>query len=138
MASGGLRELIPTIARTAVVAGVDGIFMEVRTGRREQSSICITGHCSFELLCQPCNSPDAQHPCNTAVLGFAGARRPDLLASGWPHAVAAAELQVHIASIMCAICLEAVPLVREEAFPVSLLSGLLIASAGRSWRSCLP
>lgn len=29
VASGGLRELIPTIARTAVVAGVDGIFMEV-------------------------------------------------------------------------------------------------------------
>ena len=29
MASGGMRELIPTIARTAVVAGVDGIFMEV-------------------------------------------------------------------------------------------------------------
>ena len=30
MASGGLRELIPTIARTAVVCGVQGIFMEVR------------------------------------------------------------------------------------------------------------
>ena len=29
MASGGLRELIPTIARTAVAAGVDGLFMEV-------------------------------------------------------------------------------------------------------------
>ncbi len=29
MASGGLRELIPTIARTAVVCGVDGLFMEV-------------------------------------------------------------------------------------------------------------
>ena len=31
MASGGMRELIPTIARTAVAAGVDGIFMEVRS-----------------------------------------------------------------------------------------------------------
>ncbi|THU70827.1 hypothetical protein C4D60_Mb08t29090 [Musa balbisiana] len=29
VASGGLRELIPCIARTAVVVGVDGIFMEV-------------------------------------------------------------------------------------------------------------
>jgi 2-dehydro-3-deoxyphosphooctonate aldolase (KDO 8-P synthase) len=29
VASGGLRELIPTIARTAVVCGVDGLFMEV-------------------------------------------------------------------------------------------------------------
>lgn len=29
MASGGLRELIPTIARTAVASGIDGIFMEV-------------------------------------------------------------------------------------------------------------
>ncbi|KAK9808891.1 hypothetical protein WJX72_005891 [[Myrmecia] bisecta] len=29
VASGGLRELIPTIARTAVAVGVDGIFMEV-------------------------------------------------------------------------------------------------------------
>ena len=31
MASGGMRELIPTVARTAVAAGVDGIFMEVRS-----------------------------------------------------------------------------------------------------------
>lgn len=31
VASGGLRELIPTVARTAVAAGVDGIFMEVLT-----------------------------------------------------------------------------------------------------------
>ena len=30
VASGGMRELIPTVARTAVAAGVDGIFMEVR------------------------------------------------------------------------------------------------------------
>lgn len=30
VASGGLRELIPTVARTAVAVGVDGIFMEVR------------------------------------------------------------------------------------------------------------
>lgn len=29
MASGGLRELIPCIARTCVAVGVDGIFMEV-------------------------------------------------------------------------------------------------------------
>ncbi len=29
VASGGLRELIPTVARTAVAVGVDGIFMEV-------------------------------------------------------------------------------------------------------------
>ena len=29
VASGGLRELIPCIARTAVAVGVDGIFMEV-------------------------------------------------------------------------------------------------------------
>lgn len=29
VASGGLRELIPTVARTAVVCGVQGIFMEV-------------------------------------------------------------------------------------------------------------
>jgi hypothetical protein len=29
VASGGLRDLIPTIARTAVAVGVDGIFMEV-------------------------------------------------------------------------------------------------------------
>ena len=31
VASGGMRELIPTVARTAVAAGVDGIFMEVRS-----------------------------------------------------------------------------------------------------------
>ncbi|XP_020251144.1 2-dehydro-3-deoxyphosphooctonate aldolase 1-like [Asparagus officinalis] len=30
VASGGLRELIPCIARTSVVVGVDGLFMEVR------------------------------------------------------------------------------------------------------------
>lgn len=30
VASGGLRELIPTVARTAVAVGVDGIFLEVR------------------------------------------------------------------------------------------------------------
>lgn len=29
VASGGLRELIPTVARTAVAVGIDGIFMEV-------------------------------------------------------------------------------------------------------------
>ena len=29
VASGGMREMIPTIARTAVAVGVDGIFMEV-------------------------------------------------------------------------------------------------------------
>jgi Fe2+ transport system protein B len=29
VASGGLRDLIPCIARTAVAVGVDGIFMEV-------------------------------------------------------------------------------------------------------------
>nr|GFB70496.1 2-dehydro-3-deoxyphosphooctonate aldolase 1 [Tanacetum cinerariifolium] len=29
VASGGLRELIPCIARTAVAVGVDGLFMEV-------------------------------------------------------------------------------------------------------------
>ncbi|KDD75608.1 DAHP synthetase I [Helicosporidium sp. ATCC 50920] len=29
VASGGMRELIPTVARTAVVCGVEGIFMEV-------------------------------------------------------------------------------------------------------------
>lgn len=29
MASGGLREMIPTIARTAVAVGVEGLFMEV-------------------------------------------------------------------------------------------------------------
>jgi 3-deoxy-D-manno-octulosonic acid (KDO) 8-phosphate synthase len=29
VASGGLRELIPCIARTSVAVGVDGIFMEV-------------------------------------------------------------------------------------------------------------
>ena len=29
MASGGLRELIPCVARTCVAVGVDGIFMEV-------------------------------------------------------------------------------------------------------------
>lgn len=29
VARGGLRELIPCIARTAVAVGVDGIFMEV-------------------------------------------------------------------------------------------------------------
>lgn len=29
VASGGLRELIPCIGRTAVAVGVDGIFMEV-------------------------------------------------------------------------------------------------------------
>ena len=29
VASGGLRELIPTVARAAVACGVDGIFMEV-------------------------------------------------------------------------------------------------------------
>jgi len=31
VASGGLRELIPTVARTAVAVGVDGIFMEVHS-----------------------------------------------------------------------------------------------------------
>jgi 2-dehydro-3-deoxyphosphooctonate aldolase (KDO 8-P synthase) len=31
VASGGLRELIPCIARTSVAVGVDGIFMEVKT-----------------------------------------------------------------------------------------------------------
>ena len=31
MASGGMRDMIPTIARTAVVCGVDGIFMEVNS-----------------------------------------------------------------------------------------------------------
>lgn len=30
VASGGLRELIPCIARTSVAVGVDGIFMEVK------------------------------------------------------------------------------------------------------------
>lgn len=30
VASGGLRELIPCIARTAVAVGVDGLFMEVK------------------------------------------------------------------------------------------------------------
>ena len=30
VASGGLRELIPCIARTAVAVGVDGLFMEVQ------------------------------------------------------------------------------------------------------------
>jgi 2-dehydro-3-deoxyphosphooctonate aldolase (KDO 8-P synthase) len=30
VASGGLRELIPCIARTCVAVGVDGIFMEVK------------------------------------------------------------------------------------------------------------
>lgn len=34
VASGGLRELIPCIARTAVAVGVDGIFMEVHTESR--------------------------------------------------------------------------------------------------------
>ena len=29
VASGGLRELIPTVARTAVAVGIDGIFVEV-------------------------------------------------------------------------------------------------------------
>lgn len=29
VASGGLRDLIPTIARTCVATGLDGIFMEV-------------------------------------------------------------------------------------------------------------
>lgn len=29
VASGGLRELIPCVARTAVAVGVDGLFMEV-------------------------------------------------------------------------------------------------------------
>ena len=29
MASGGMRHMIPTIARTAVAVGIDGIFMEV-------------------------------------------------------------------------------------------------------------
>jgi len=33
VASGGLRELIPCIARTAVAVGVDGIFMEVWNSR---------------------------------------------------------------------------------------------------------
>ena len=31
VASGGMRDMIPTIARTAVVCGVDGIFMEVNS-----------------------------------------------------------------------------------------------------------
>jgi len=29
VASGGMREMIPTVARTAVAVGIDGIFMEV-------------------------------------------------------------------------------------------------------------
>ena len=53
MASGGLRELIPTIARTAVVVGVDGIFMEVRKGCREQSSNCIAVYCTLRARYQP-------------------------------------------------------------------------------------
>lgn len=29
VASGGMRHMIPTVARTAVAVGIDGIFMEV-------------------------------------------------------------------------------------------------------------
>lgn len=36
VASGGLRELIPCIARTSVAVGVDGIFMEVKRCGHEQ------------------------------------------------------------------------------------------------------
>ena len=38
MASGGLRELIPAVGRTAVAVGVQGIFMEVRTVANDTSS----------------------------------------------------------------------------------------------------
>jgi 2-dehydro-3-deoxyphosphooctonate aldolase (KDO 8-P synthase) len=37
-AAGGLRELIPTVARTAVACGVDGLFMEVHDD--PQNSLC--------------------------------------------------------------------------------------------------
>ena len=40
VASGGLRELIPTVARTAVAVGVDGIFMEVPEHLSMAPSFC--------------------------------------------------------------------------------------------------
>ena len=33
VASGGLREMIPAVARTCVAVGVDGLFMEARGGK---------------------------------------------------------------------------------------------------------
>lgn len=55
VASGGLRELIPTIARTAVVAGVDGIFMEVR-------------HCCLFALCMSITVVNTSDACIFVVL----------------------------------------------------------------------
>ena len=50
MASGGLRHMIPTIARTAVAVGIDGIFMEVGTTlfRRLQSQLPMIHACKLE------------------------------------------------------------------------------------------
>lgn len=39
VASGGLRELIPAVARACVAVGIDGIFMEVCFGCRTCNGI---------------------------------------------------------------------------------------------------
>ena len=50
-AAGGLRELIPTVARAACAAGVDGLFMEVRCAAR--SSCLDYCHSLLSDLAQP-------------------------------------------------------------------------------------
>lgn len=39
MASGGMRHMIPSIARTAVAVGIDGIFMEVSRASQTQNML---------------------------------------------------------------------------------------------------
>ncbi len=58
MASGGLRELIPTIARTAVAAGVDGLFMEVHD---DPTSSPVDGPTQWPLRNFRCASEQHQH-----------------------------------------------------------------------------
>ena len=57
MASGGMRELIPTVARTAVAAGVDGIFMEVPSYPRCPHTCAWHCSCSRALSCAQCPVP---------------------------------------------------------------------------------
>lgn len=82
VASGGMRELIPTVARTAVAAGVDGIFMEVRSFPLCQHTCAGTSHAAVcsGVLTAPCQSapvcrvipghPSVEHYLNTYATGF--------------------------------------------------------------------
>ena len=70
MASGGLRELIPTVARTAVAVGVDGIFMEV--SRLRLSTEGEAEHISPATRCcsvvQPSEHQHCLYTCNRACI----------------------------------------------------------------------